>query len=413
MMKMLVNKLIFFCNRILFALLIIILASSCSSLKRGCFQSNSYKMKNYSILQQPIMISKLAISDYVYNTMPEVIYKGGEKDGLDFNIEVKKMDVPQFSVNGKRLNIQLPLLVNVSKKMGFMNAFADGEIVLEIGSNLDIDQDWYIRTKTELEAYSWTKEPQLKLMGMNIPVTNITNKLIEDNKETLTSQMDNMIGNLPILKNAIDKMLTQFERTTPIGKNEEVALDIQPTHLSLAPFVTDMHTIGTVVQLMALVEVYTASEIQISSSSKTREKLPFTWIQGPLKEQEISLSMDLTKDQLQFVVDSIVKSLSKEERSFEIRNRKVELAGVEVLVEGEKIGAKVFLRGGYKGTVDYLAEPNWRDGKKKVVLCNAELDSDIKGGRSKMLLFFFKKSIKRKITRVIEESLNEIIRRAT
>ena len=383
--------------------IVFLIVNSCRVLQPNCNPGITYKMDANSQINLPFSIDKVLLQQYIDNIFVNQLFKGGEDDGLPFDIVVNKVGAPNISFVGNVLSFNLPLRIAAAKSIAFIRANATGEIVLEFESVIDVDSTWHVVSKSSLANYYWIEKPALNVLGMNVSVVKSTERLIEENKSSLLNQLDNMIYSNNFIRTSMDSLLARLDQPIALDSNKMIEWDVSILEAQLGQFVTDDQQIqgGLVIDFNI-----TPS---LDSVKKENTSLRFLWSKNRVKEQVIKFSLDFSERQIQSMADTFMKYAKPEELMFELNGKNVRVDKIETMINRDKIGAHVVLREGYRGSITYLAKPHFQLKKRKVVLCDAELQTDIKGAGTKVFTLLFKRNIKRRFTRELENYINEII----
>ncbi len=391
--------------KIVFYLGLIMTLFSCGRFKQ--LSTISYqKMKEQSIIQLPVSIQKQDLENYVNTLIPDTLFEGSENEGLPAQIRVYKGSFLGISLDRNILSLNIPLRVFVFKRMGFLSGSGEGGLVLHLRSRLDIDSTWHLQTLSSLDEYEWTSEPKIKLLGFQLNVKDWAAKYIRNHQAEWLQTLDDSLSKMDDIVRELTRLKARIQAPIPIDSSNNLYISLRLDDIGLLPFETSGNVIKTGIRAgfdAGMKRTKTLSSAQDSS-------LPaFHWIEEYHFIQENTLALTLLKEDLQYLAGDWIKQTPPADRSLELRGKKIIIDRIKVLTRGNKIGARLYYSGDRMGSLLFLAMPIWNHRKKEIRLLDEELELDIDHTGSKILYFFFKRSIKKRILKSIEESINEKI----
>jgi hypothetical protein len=127
--------------------------------------------------------SKALFEDYSYDD------NGG--DGLMLNAW-KSQNITLFA-SGNTIKYRVPVRLWMKKKLFFGEAEADGELALGFKTNYQVNPDWTLSTKTEVEYHEWLQSPKLKTGLGSIGIETLSNLALSYSKNKLAGKLDELI----------------------------------------------------------------------------------------------------------------------------------------------------------------------------------------------------------------------------
>ncbi len=368
------------------------------------------KMREESIVQIPFEVDQSKLEKALLQYIPDTIFEGSERDGLPVNIRVYKGKPLSIAVHKDIVEITLPMEVKMIKRMGFLTASAEGGLVMTLQSKLDIDADWHPKTRTILKEYHWTKEPRIKLLGFSLKVGEWSRNFIDHHKEEWLTALDDSLSRTDYLRYEMVALVDQISRPVPLDSAGKMKMHLKPLEIGLSPFNTAEGIISGALRLSFDIDI---QEHILPDTAEIEDvvvdpDLPvFQWDIEGAKQQENAFALTFKRSELQYFVKDWLAHAAQEEKSVEVKGKKLTISGVDILTQGNKIGARVNFNGDRRGTLEFVARPAWNNRRHQIELKEEEVRLRMNGLASKLALLLFKHKLKKTITRSVEEAINE------
>ncbi|MBK8734498.1 MAG: DUF4403 family protein [Saprospiraceae bacterium] len=149
--------------------------------------------ENETIVKAPVLLNSNVVLplhidenelNLVINTLIEKHFSQAFllDNGYRAKIQVQK-DV-KFSAYANRINYTIPLFIELYPSAEITKIKADGIIAIELSTTLSSLQN-KILSKTEYTRHQWVQAPQLKILGLPIPISAIADIFINKIKQPL------------------------------------------------------------------------------------------------------------------------------------------------------------------------------------------------------------------------------------
>ncbi len=91
--------------------------------------------------------------------------------------------------------VPLKIWAKAGKKvLGFMQSGETSfDIDMRFATRFSIDRDWTVNTKTTAEGFDYITKPTIRLVGLDIPITGLVSKAINNNLGTVTQTLDKQV----------------------------------------------------------------------------------------------------------------------------------------------------------------------------------------------------------------------------
>jgi len=166
-------------------------------------------------------ISKTSMSDSLDTMLDSMLTQTMEFEDYDFSVALSRIDHSTIKMEDRSLQISVPLNVIIYKNTMFGTLTASGRLRLDFDSDLDIDRNWNLITFTSIDEYEWIEEPKFKAGFISLPITRLTNTIIDNTKHMLTEGIDLGLKENFSLRSYVDEitdlLLTPYQLDSTYG----------------------------------------------------------------------------------------------------------------------------------------------------------------------------------------------------
>lgn len=224
---------------LLFAILLICIIYNFSCNKK----TNLMNFENETIVKAPVLLNSNVVLplhidenelNLVINTLIEKHFSLAFllDNGYRAKIQVQK-DV-KFSAYANRINYTIPLFIELYPSAEITKIKADGIIAIELSTTLSSLQN-KILSKTEYTRHQWVQAPQLKILGLPIPISAIADIFINKIKQPLCKSLDENISKSLDLAALSKKINTIFQKPLMTTDDQIIGLYASPSQMSIGP----------------------------------------------------------------------------------------------------------------------------------------------------------------------------------
>lgn len=175
-----------------------------------------------SSITLPVRIPLGELQEAINRKLPRAVVKGEKVKG-GFKLEIERDGALLLSGTGKTLKWTLPLHITLKRPRGD-NDVVSLTIQPELESVIGLNADYTLRSSTRLTHIHWIDSANLRLAGLNIDITKLVERRIEERAPKLCKRIDKQLE-----KVSVDKLLerTWTKLNNPIRLNRKV----QPIYL--------------------------------------------------------------------------------------------------------------------------------------------------------------------------------------
>ena len=168
------------------------------------FLSSCGSKKQLTEAPVPAATKKIFDTDIVINYR---LLKTGIRDTFNRAIEdvlKEKFDIPEYDIkmvltktkeatvemDDKAIMVNVPVGIQVEKKTFLTDLKAKGVLEMSFLTDIDLDSTWNLRSNTTLSHYRWSEKPKLNILGMNLPIEAISNKVLQQAKPEIEKSIN-------------------------------------------------------------------------------------------------------------------------------------------------------------------------------------------------------------------------------
>ncbi len=363
-------------------------------------------MNEKSLIDIPFKISRPEFIDFISYYIPDTLFEQRENDDFPVDMRIEKGEILDLQLSDSTVYISMSIDINVSKTFFGYTTAANGSMLIDISSDIAIDENWHLKTKTTVESINWIKRPEIKAKLIKFPVPSIVLDYLESKKENWLKKLDSSLYDNIILEKSISGLDSILQNTIPVDSAKSIGAKLNLEKISLSPFKTLDDTISGCLSLEFDTDIVPVVD-KIGEIDKTKS-IAFSWNEDR-QEQKIVFAISFTEGKLQNVIDAYMQSMPAENKIFDLEGLKIKLDKINVIFKNGLVGGNAYFSGDKNGDIFILCRPFWDKYEKKLLL----LDRDVKIGmddfKSRTLLMFFGKKAKKKMADILEKNINELI----
>ncbi len=365
------------------------------------------KMNRESILKIPFEFKSDELIGLIDSLLPDTLL---EKDSdLPVSIKITKGSISKIYLDGKNINLVISVNIELEKKIGALSiASGNGEIELDIYSQIDIDEDWRLKTKTSLVEYNWIRKPEIKLIGINFNAPDIIEQYIDYKQSDWMNQIDSTIAKSDLLREPIDSISNHFSSPFKFDSLSNFGLKIIPNIISLSPFVTNENTIKGALGIKFNNDIIHLDDLNINDTVYPK----FSWDYYDKFKQKAVITLSLNEREAQDLVDDFYATQDSSIRIFNIKGNNIKIKKLNIVFDTDKVGANINFTGDKAGKLLIKTRPIWDNKAKYLNLRQRFVDIKLDGFGSSLIIKLFHKTIQKKIMDSLEKTLNAKIKNA-
>lgn len=331
----------------------------------------------HSFIHIPVHIKLKDIETFTNGIYKEEIYVDDSFEDDNVKMTVwKKESIGISNQNGKIKTI-LPLKAQIfyrigTSKFGF-DLYDTREFNLDATITLLSDvglTNWEMKSKTTLVSIVWHQEPSVKVLGKNIPLTNLINpalglfqKVIEESlDQTIAASMDFK----PHVLNSLEQVCSPFQ----MSETYESWLRIVPIELYTTNVILDAESVYFTMGMKAVMETIVGKEPKSIFDRESIKLKPVTHIPNAVNAHIVAISSYQDASRL------MTRNFQGE--VFGSGKRKVSVKNVELWQNNNKLVIALDLIGSVTGTIYLSGYPQYNAVTQEVYFDQLEYVLDSK-----------------------------------
>ena len=333
--------------------------------------------------------SKALYEDYSYDD--------NGRDDLMLNAW-KSQDITMY-LSGNTIKYRVPVSLWIKKRLFVGEAEAAGELALSFKTYYQINPDWSLTTKTEVEYHEWIKTPALKTGLGNISIETIANLALNRSKRMLSETLDRVVNQQLSLRPYIEDIWTSVQ--TPVLMSDEYKMWVKTTPLSIGmtPLVSDTRNIKTTVEIKCYNDVSFGEKPTFRENSKV---------------PDLTILNTTADDfQLQFVTDVPFPEAERLAKGmmlgqvFESGKKKVKIDDLKIWGNNDRIIVLSQLSGSFNGKIYFMGKPRFNAAKNAVEVGDLDFHVDSRNLLYKSASWLFQGPIKKQMAAAMSFPLDE------
>ncbi len=326
-----------------------------------------------SFLEVPIAFKVNQIEQKINQAIKGTLYANQNlesKKNNELKIKIKKVENIKISVKDNFIYYSVPIHVWVSKRMLKTKIFGkkieknkkiDFSLRIKLRSEINLNQNWSLKTKTNYTGVEWIKKPKIKLLGIDFDLAGLLENQLIQKKSKLENVIDKTAANLKIIEKQVNKIWTKIQE--PILIEKKVT---NGTWLLTAPTQIESNKIeGQNNQLFITVRLKTHLKTIVSEQPNQKPKVNFKSL-PPLKQSntftatqnrfELHLKGELP---YKAVNDLLAKKIKDTTLIIPNTDYKIKITNATIFGSGQKLFMKIKTEGDINTTIYLNGKPRF------------------------------------------------------
>lgn len=241
-----------------------------------------------------------------------------------------------------------------------------GAIALVFRTRLSINPDWSINTQTEASGYEWITEPVVKVAGLNIPVKFVADLILQKNRKTIGSSIDESVKEFLNLKPYALQAWKSLNQPLSLSDEYNMWLNCEVSDFYISPILATNGIIRVHTGMKSVLETFVGNR----PSAKAPPPLPLLQINNDLKDElTINASLDIPFDEINLQTTKYAGG-----QTFSQGGRSVKVESINIYGSNGKLVAETRLSGSFKGTVYFKGIPAYNAKDSTLYLRDFDFD---------------------------------------
>lgn len=298
-------------------------------------------------------------------------------------IKVDRLNDIDIKLKNNDFSIKVPLKLEVSflKNIGLSKNvpfFKKKPITILLTANfrseVSLNENLSIKTKTRLVSIDWLEEPTLTVFGINFDIKKKVSSILEENSKDVTSMIDKMIQKKVDLRKPINRIWGKIQKSLPATKHQkDLFVKIQPQ--TVAVYINKNNSDSLKLELKVTSKIYVRHGSDTSQIKRTSFPSKVEVLNQPSKQV-----LDNIQIHALLKLSEINKTLNEKlvGKSLKIPNFDVSIANIRVYNGIKNIAIQVDLKGTILGSVYVKGRPVLSNDKSKFYIKDLDFESNFR-----------------------------------
>ena len=310
-----------------------------------------------------------------------------------------------ITYDGNELTYRVPIKLWIKKRFDLGITTTDreieGSISMTFKTKIAFTKDWSIVSDTKIVEYKWIKAPTIKVIGLNIPITTIAEKLIRDNQQDIGKAIDKSIREYIPLKGYVENIWNTVQDPIDISTADYKAwIRTTPKQLYSTPIHGEYGILKTTIGIQCLMEVFMGKTPR--NYTKRTAIPPYK----QYRETDGNFSINILGDIPFELVDSVAKSIMVGEVFGEGRHQ-ITVDSIEVYGQTTELIIGLEVSGFINGKIYLTGTPYFDQEMSSIRIKDVDYRITTKNILATIVNLVYKKGLKRKIEENMVFSLKE------
>lgn len=333
--------------------------------------------KFLSTVNIPVSIALADVERQINSQVTGLIYEDNsltDNDNDQFMTKVWKRAPIHVSAQDSIFSFQVPLKIWAKagvKVLGFTQyQETEFELDLRFDTRFAIDRDWTVNTQTTARGYNWVKKPSLKIVGLNIPVTSIVSRIIDNNLGKISKALDEQVRNQIDLRTPVLTAWNTVRQPYLISEQYRTWLLVVPKRILITPFRFEKGGIRSTLGI----EGYTLTQTGPKPDVRPATTIPELVVAKEIPDQfRIGLLSEATYPEATKIVSEEFVGKSYE---FREGRYKITITGIDLYGQNNNLIIKATLQGSLNGAVYLRGRPYYDAETRTISLRDLHYDLD-------------------------------------
>jgi Domain of unknown function (DUF4403) len=324
-------------------------------------------------------------------------YEDNGKDDLMLNAW-KSQDITMY-VSGNTVKYRVPVSIWVKKRLFVGEAEANGELALSFKTLFQINPDWSLTTKTDVEYHEWLKAPVLKTGLGNISIESVANLALNRSKRMLSETLDRVVNQQLSLKPYVEEVWNAVQ--TPVLLSEEYKMWVKTTPLSIGmtALETDTRTIKTTVEVKCNNDVTFGEKPTFRENSKVPN---LTRLNTVGDDFQMQFATDVPFPEAERIAKGMMLG-----QVFESNGKKVKIDDLKIWGNNDRLIVLSQLSGAFNGKIYFMGKPRYNALKNTIEVADLDFHVDSRNMLYKSASWLFQGPIKKQMVAAMTFPLDE------
>lgn len=323
-------------------------------------------------------------------------------DGFTWTLAIKRP--MQVELDGKQIISVIPLDVALRKELGITSLRGNGELEVTLRTHFNIREDWSVQTYTTLDQHRWLRRPVAQVAGMNIPVSSLTNLILEYSRPQLTKAIDAQIKENVDLRALLAPLWTVLRRPVQVSETMDLWFRFEPRLAGIEAFTSKADGLYSAVHLSGVSRLKAGAAPELIDPSREPQ---FAMAASRKDSLRMLIHTEVPYDQAERIAEANLIG-----QTYGTGRQQVRIEGIDLFGQGDHLITSVRLSGSYKGTVHLRGKPVYNAALNRIEMADLDYDVQTRNVLHRSASWLFKSNIRSTFVRALvfplEENLDQV-----
>lgn len=358
-----------------------------------------------STLHIPIEINMALVEKIINDNFQGLIYEDNNIEDDSLMTKAWKEQDFKIAYDGNELTYNVPIKLWIKKRFDLGITTTDreieGSISMTFKTKIAFSKDWSILSETKIIDYQWLKTPTIKIIGMNVPIKMIAEKLIKDYQGEIGKEIDKSVTKYIPLREYVQNIWNMVQDPIDISTADYKAwIRTTPQQIYSTPIEGQYGILRTTVGVQCLMEVFMGktpkADVKVSNMPQYKQ----------YRTTDEKFSINILGDIPFEMVDSVAKSIMIGETFGEGRHQ-IKVDSIEVYGQESELIIGLQVSGFINGKIYLNGTPYFNQENSSIQVKDVDFKISTKNVLAKIVNLFYKRGLKRKLEENLVFSLKE------
>ncbi|GAB3335780.1 hypothetical protein GCM10027299_45110 [Larkinella ripae] len=329
-----------------------------------------------SYVSAPILFELADLESKINRALGVVLVENAQiKNGITrpLNLHIERDGPIKLAFDGNRLTFGASLKIWISNPLRLSRSPKDttnrvySALQVRFRSPLTVRDDWRMETRVELENYRWITEPEIRVLGLAIPVTKLADRILEKRENGIEDAIDKAVFNELRLDRELATVWRDIQKPILINKAyEKVWLLPRPFAVLVGPLRGNARSLVIPMRI----------KLNVDSEFGPKPVYPLTTRLPKLQRvaslpmlSRINLLSRIPYDQMTTVLNTYVAG-----KKLDIINHLVDIKDVKVYGGEHALIVQTDIKGAIGGTLYFRGRPAFDTVRRELVVRDIDYD---------------------------------------
>ncbi len=220
----------------MFILFLILTACKSSKIPKLTEEYSEMATEQESILFLPLRVDVEALKRSLDRELTLLLNQEEPFTDGELTVAASKLGDLKLEVADRQIRYGLPLSLDITYDVGFSRVGAKGDIDLEFLTDFLFDENWELRTETQLTDYQWLRKPSLKLGGVSLPLGSLGNLILKFGRNQIAGAIDEQVRQNVPLREWVEEAWQMMRDPILLDETYRAWLTVAPRDFAMSPF---------------------------------------------------------------------------------------------------------------------------------------------------------------------------------